>query len=206
MQMDRARSLLQSLESGELVTKPGSACYDAFILACVRCQAWEEAASTYRTMKEAGVAPGPSSCHGILVSACKRGGWLEAKSCLEDFAANEAPLEGDGVLLALKTILCLDGNRNVTIESIRLALRAASDSGGYCAAEGLNLIRSLTVADREQQRPAVDGAKLDVQLNRQRAAWKNVIRDILLYVNKAKDKGLYPPCATEGEGEQAQHA
>lgn len=187
-QLDNARTLLQSMVSGELGIQPGPTCYDGFILACVRCQAWDDAAATYQSMKEFGVVPSPVACYGILLAAFRRGGRSEAKTYLEGFGASGAQLHGDGALLALRTMLPEIGEGEVTLADVRDHLRAVNDKDEVIQNKTLNLVRSLRVAELEEQRQVSVGLKMDVLLNRRRVAWQNVLKDLIVYVDAVETR------------------
>jgi pentatricopeptide repeat protein len=187
-QLDGARTLLQSMESGEVAVRPGPMCYDGFILACVRSQAWDDAVAAYKTMQKSEVTPSPAACHGILLAASRRGGRSEAKTCLEGFAASGAQLHGDGALLAVKTMLPTVGDALVTMSSIRDHLRECSKKDVVLQPESLNLVRSLRVAELEEERQPSLGLSMGVLENRRKVAWQNVLKDVIVYANAAESK------------------
>lgn len=193
-QLDCARTLLLSMESGELGVRPGPKCYDGFILACIRSRAWEDAISTYKKMDESGLIPSPAACHGIVLAAFRTGGRSEVKAHLERFSASGAQLHGDGALLAVKTMLPTMADIGVTMSSIRDHLRGVGEKESSLQFERLNLVRSLRVAELETQRQPSPNLKIDVLQKRRRVAWQNALKDLITYAN-----------AVEAE-EQASHS
>jgi hypothetical protein len=181
--LDDARTLLHSMESGKLGVRPGPMCYDGFILACVRSQAWGEAVLSYEKMEKTEIVPSPAACHGILLAASKKGGRSEAKAYLERFYASGAQLHGDGALLAVKTMLPTTGDVTVTMSSIRDHLREVCENDESLQPASLNLVRSLRVAELESQRQHSPNLKIDVLQVRRKAAWQNVLHDLILYAN-----------------------
>ena len=118
-----------------------------------------------------------------MLSAFRRGGRSEAKTYLKDFAASGAPLHGDGALLAIRVMLLETGEGEVTLTGVRDHLRAVNYKNDLLQLETLNLARSLRVAEVEEHRQVSVGLKPDVILNRKRAAWQNVLEDLIAYAD-----------------------
>lgn len=184
-QLENARTLLYSLESGEMGIRPGSICYDGYILGCIRSKAWDDVAAAFRSMQKTQVQPSPAACHGILLASLRRGGRLEAKLCLEALRAAGAPLRGEGMILAFKAMLRDSGKINEsigTISGIRNYLRATVESDPSIKTSScVELIRTLRIAELEDQREETRGLSMQAILSRQDVAWQGVFQSLIAY-------------------------
>jgi hypothetical protein len=181
-QLDNAHKLWQSLESGELGVRPGPACYDGYILGCMRNDAWNDAISAYLGMKASNVAPSSAVCQGVFLAHWRLNGMSGAKSCLVDFLDLKAPVQIDFVLLALSTLIPeLDG-KTVNLDFMRRYLRSMSETDSKIRVESLNLVRSLRTAELEEQRTETPALSMDAILARRKDASLTLLRHVVAYI------------------------
>jgi hypothetical protein len=175
------------LESGELQdVRPGPSCYDGNILGCVRSQSWNDAISTYDNMKLSQVVPSPAACHGILLAHARRGGRVDVQTCLEDFISLGAQLRIDGLLFALSMLVPeMELKERVDMESVRHYLRSICEKDMTLKRNGLNLMRSLRIAELEEQRTETPGLSESAIATRRKEALDVVLRDVVAFANTA---------------------
>jgi hypothetical protein len=181
-QLDNAHKLWQSLESGELGVKPGPACYNGYILGCIRNHAWNDAISAYMGMKAAQLAPSPAVCQGVFLAYWTLNGMSGAKSCLLDFLDLQVPVQIDFVLLALSTLIPELSGQAVNLDFVRRYLRSISETDSRIRVESLNLVRSLRTAELEEQRTEPPALSTDAILARRKDASLTLLRHVVAYI------------------------
>jgi hypothetical protein len=206
-QIDKARTLLEEMESGTCPVLPGMTCYDGFILACARCRAWDDIITAYRTMQYMNVPLSPASSHGVLLAAAKVGHRSEVKKYIEQFVSSNVQLYGDGAILALRILLNgvitgrNDNQNGLSLDELRERLRILGQTNVRVQNECLQLIRSLRIAESEEARHvcynqtnnnsnnligenvAAPVVPLSEWHNRRHDAWHTMLNDLLTLVN-----------------------
>jgi pentatricopeptide repeat protein len=158
-QVDKARAMLEEMESGTSPIPPGPTCYDGFILACARGRAWDDILAAYDKMQALRIPLSAASIHGVILAAAKVGHRSKVKQYVESFVLSRAPLHGDGAVLALRILLkgIVIGNKDthdeLTLDEIRERLRILGQTQPSLYEPCLNLIRTLRMAESEESRP-----------------------------------------------------
>ena len=159
-EVDKARAMLEEMESGTSLVTPGPTCYDGFILACARGRAWNDILSAYDKMQLQHIPLSSASSHGVLLAAAKVGHRSKVKEYVQSFVTSRAQLHCDGAMLALRILLNgivigrTDTHDELTLDEIRERLRILGQTQPSLQEPCLNLIRSLRMAESEESRPS----------------------------------------------------
>ena len=210
-QVDKARAMLEEMESGTSPIPPGPTCYDGFILACARGHAWNDIIAAYDKMQQLHIPLSSASCHGVLLAAAKVGQRSKVKQYVESFVTSRTQLLGDGAMLALRILLngivigSTDRHDELTLDEIRERLRILGQTKPSLQEPCLNLIRSLRMAESEEARPSqqipvstssrrhaaksVPVVPVTYITDRRHVAWRIMLSDLLTLLN-AVEKGL----------------
>ena len=179
-QFENAQILMDSMQGGDSDFHPGPSCYDGYILACVRSNAWDAVASAYQSMKQANLLPpSPAASHGILLSAFNRGGVSEARSTIEELRTCGGVLDRETSVLALKLLVPNIGSTSP--ESIRRKLCELSRDDKI-----VDLLRALSVAEIEDKRKPSQGLTERELVSRRQKAWGSVMDNLLLYMDQGE--------------------
>ena len=178
--LSQATHLLEALESDEDEQRLiPSALYDGYILACVRCNAWERIYAVFDKMKEMYPKKAPSSVtvHGLLL-ACHRTGRLDGKDVVQELLDMDATFNEDAALVAARILLPgLCSVSPLSTVSLCENLKALSTGDTEFATE---LHRVLVVASVDTNR--------DIQTMPR--VWNDVVTAMQKFANESDNLGI----------------
>jgi pentatricopeptide repeat protein len=179
-----ARELFDSMDSGldENAVKPGLSCYNALLLSHVRAGEWTDALAVHETMRQSEVTPGPSTIQGLLLASHRIGGKIQVQAFLKDLLASKAKMDRATFQLAMKMLV---SGINRTTRDVRQAIRSIGEVTPELRTVSLDLIKSMRIAEVEQQRKTTAGlSDADVQQRRDES-WRLAMGSLIDYANIA---------------------
>jgi hypothetical protein len=138
-------------------------------------------------MKETKVEPSPSSYHGILLSIARSKGLSETKTFLRDVLVRNGSLNRVSSLLAVKLLIPEVGEGASSLSDLRDKFKLLGEAGEIPREKILSVMRSLRVAELEEQRKPSRGLQQDVITDRRKQAWTNFMEELLGYVDAQDD-------------------
>lgn len=178
--LSQATHLLEALESDEDEQRLiPAALYDGYILACVRCDAWERIFAVFDKMKEIypKMAPSSITTHGLIL-ACHRTGRLDGKDVVQDLLDMDATFNEEAALVGARILLpglCSVGP--LSTASLCENLKALSSGDAKFAAE---LHRNLVVASVDTNR--------DIQTMPR--VWNHVVAAMHKFRDASENRGI----------------
>jgi hypothetical protein len=151
--LDEATYLLEALESGETdIMSP--AVYDGYILACVRCNAWDRIRTTFDKMKIAfpGMAPSSIAAHGLVLAAHQGPDPSAAKETVDELLDNGTTFNEAAALLSARILIPELCGPELSVASICGQLKAVKFTSDVHRQHARDLHRLLTVASADAAR------------------------------------------------------
>jgi pentatricopeptide repeat protein len=185
-QLDNARTLFESMESGEVGVRPGPASYEGFVLACIRSKEWNEVFRAYQTMKEAGVLPSQVAVQGLLLASYHTGDKEQSRSFIEELLSLGVRWNHESCLLAAKILLPEMVDGNIPLEVFHKKIRESMEYERALAESAIPLTRSLHVALTEEEREPSNALPLHEIEKRRTRAWREVLKHLLEYADATK--------------------
>jgi pentatricopeptide repeat protein len=179
---DDAHELFRSLNYGEtdLAVTPGVSCYNSILLAHVRTREWDDAIQVRETMKAQGIAINPQTIQGLVLAHNHKGGRSDVVSFLETLLGAKASIDESTFRLLVRVLLPqVDGNT----EDMRKRVREIGETNPELRDASLNLIRSVRVAEIEQNRPSPKNRPSSEINARIEEAWNSVLPHFLEFVH-----------------------
>jgi pentatricopeptide repeat protein len=170
------------MESGEmdLAVTPGVSCYNSILLAHVRTRGWDDAIQVRETMKAQGIAINSQTIQGLVLAHNHKGGRPDVVSFLETLLGSKASIDESTFRLLVRVLLPqVDGNT----EDMRKRVREIGETKPELRDASLNLIRSVRVAEIEQNRPSPKNRPSSEINPRIEEAWNSVLPHFLEFVH-----------------------
>ena len=170
-----ALQLFKEIENGEFGdAKPGLSSYNSKMLALMQLKAWQDVIELQREMKQAGLPSSSVAFHGVILASMRLGDEGSVVEAIEDAIKLGVSLNHSCFDQSLKCLfpdLVVD---RPSIPEIRLRLRERVDtaSNDELGKAYLNLLRSLRVAEVEEEREVHRNVRqADIDTRRQ-TAWE----------------------------------
>jgi hypothetical protein len=138
-------------------------------------------------MKEKGVEPSPAVHHGVLLSTARSKGMRETITFLRDLLTRNGSLNRDCSLLAVKLLIPEVEDGASSLSDLRDKFKLLGEAGQISREKSLSVVRSLRVAELEEQRKPGHALKQDVISDRRKEAWTNFLKNLLEYVDATDD-------------------
>jgi pentatricopeptide repeat protein len=179
-----ARELFDSMDSGldGDAVKPGLSCYNALLLSHVRSGEWNDALAVHETMKQSEVTPGPSTIQGLLLASHRLGGQIQVQALLNDLLASKVKMDRATFQLAMKMLV---PGISRTTRDVRQAIRSIGEEIPELRTVSLDLIKSMRIAEVEQQRKTTAGLSGEDVQQRREESWRLAMGSLIHYANTA---------------------
>jgi pentatricopeptide repeat protein len=181
---DEARELFDSMDSrlDEDAVKPGLSCYNALLLSHVRAGEWNDALAVHETMRQSKVTPGPSTIQGLLLASHRIGGKIQVQALLKDLWTAKAKMDRATFQLAMKMLV---PGINRKTGDVRQAIRSIGEERTELRTVSLDLIKSMRIAEVEQQRKTTSGLSGEDVQQRRDESWRLAMGSLIEFANTA---------------------
>ena len=178
------RELFDSMDIGldEDAVKPGLSCFNALLLSHVRAREWNDALAIHETMRLSKVTPGPSTIQGLLLASHRIGGKIQVQALLKDLWASKAQMDRVTFQLAMKMLV---PGINRTTSDVRQAIRSIGEERPELRTVSLDLIKSMRIAEVEQQRKTTAGLSDEDVQQRRKESWHLAMGSLIEFANTA---------------------
>jgi pentatricopeptide repeat protein len=184
---DEAEELFDAMETGGAGdgVKPGLSCYNAILLSRVRSRTWEDALSVYEAMKQSAIEPDPSTVQGVILASYRMGGKEHVQFFLKEMLSSKARLDKGTFELAAKILLpVVKGNTS----DVRKKLREICDQTPSLRSVSLDLMRSIRIAEVEQERQASEVLRIEEIQQKREESWHCAMIHLIDYVQASNQQ------------------